>query len=107
DLDALVAQACNAAGPRALDHRRAFELQAENSEERDRRLEVLDDDAHVVHPLHCHPTTLRTTGPPTPRLLPCSGTFKALRADVSADTPMTWLGASSSSVSARSHLLVT
>ena len=58
DLDALAAQACDAAGPLALDDPLALEFQAQDAEERNHRLEVLDDDAHVVHPLHCHATTL-------------------------------------------------
>jgi hypothetical protein len=38
----------------SLDRRPALQLHAELDEERDRRLEVVDDDAHVVHPLDRH-----------------------------------------------------
>jgi hypothetical protein len=54
DLDLLVAQASDAPRPLALDRPSPFELQAELAKELDRRCEVLNDDANVVHPLDCH-----------------------------------------------------
>lgn len=48
DLDALITQTGDAPGPLALDHPSTLELQAESTEELDRRTEVFDDDADVV-----------------------------------------------------------
>ena len=38
-----------AAGPLAFDGGPAFEFETERKEEVDRRVEVLDNDAHIVH----------------------------------------------------------
>ena len=54
DLDTLLAEPGNAARPFALDHRPTFELQAKGAKELDHRLEVLDNNADVVHPLNSH-----------------------------------------------------
>ena len=40
--------------PGSLDRRLALQLHAELDKERDGRLEVVDDDADVVHPLNRH-----------------------------------------------------
>jgi hypothetical protein len=40
--------------PIALDRRLVLQLESELGEERHRVREVLDDYAHVVHPLDCH-----------------------------------------------------
>src|SRR5919205_3367873 len=54
DLDALVAQSSDAPCPLSFHHGSSFEIEAELAKELDRRFEVLDDDADVVHPLKCH-----------------------------------------------------
>jgi len=54
DLDTLLAESGNAARPLSFCHGLAFELQAEGAKELNRRLEVLDDDSYVVHPLNRH-----------------------------------------------------
>lgn len=59
DLDALVAQHCDSSGPLAIDEVLAFELETEFMKEADRRGEVFDDDAVIVHS-HSHATTLPT-----------------------------------------------
>src|SRR6184192_2199368 len=48
---------------RSLDLRLAFELKAEFDEERLGRLEVVDNDENVVHPLNRHVLTLLVAGP--------------------------------------------
>ena len=48
----------DAVHPRSLDRRLALQLQAELDEERDRSLEVVDDDADVVHPQDRHRPSL-------------------------------------------------
>jgi hypothetical protein len=58
-LDALVAQSSDAPCPRSFHHGSPFELEAELAEELDRRVEVLDDDADVVHPFECHVPNLQ------------------------------------------------
>src|SRR5437868_6435248 len=54
DLDALVSQSSDAPSPLSFDRGLAFELEAELAKEGDRRREVVDDDAYVVHPLDRH-----------------------------------------------------
>ena len=54
DLDALVAKSGDATCPLSFDRGSPFEFEAELAEELDRRCEVLDDDADVVHPLNRH-----------------------------------------------------
>jgi hypothetical protein len=54
DLDALVAESSNATCSLSLHHGSPFELEAELAKERDRRRQVLDDNADVIHPLKCH-----------------------------------------------------
>jgi hypothetical protein len=44
----------DAVHPIALDRRLALQLESELNEERHRVREVVDDYAHVVHPLDCH-----------------------------------------------------
>jgi hypothetical protein len=39
---------------RSLDRRLAFQFQAKRDEERDRSLEVVDNDQNVVHSQHAH-----------------------------------------------------
>ena len=63
DLDALVTQSGDPSGPRSLDRAAPFELETELLEELDRRRQVVDDDADVVHPLHRHgPSSARVHG---------------------------------------------
>src|SRR5439155_12949021 len=57
DLDALVAQSSDAPCPLSFHHGPTFELEAELAKERDRRWEVVDDDAYIVHPLNSHSVT--------------------------------------------------
>ncbi len=59
DLDALVAQSSDAPCPLSFDHGSPFELEAELAEELDRRCEVVDDDADVVHPFKRHVPNLQ------------------------------------------------
>src|SRR5437588_3929148 len=54
DLDALITQSSNAPRPLSFDHGSPFELEAELAKELDRRCEVVDDDADVVHSFECH-----------------------------------------------------
>ena len=54
DLDTLLTKSGNATRPLSLHHGLPFELQAEGAKELNRRREILDDDADVVHPLHRH-----------------------------------------------------
>src|SRR5215218_8948954 len=58
-LDALVAQSSDAPCPRSFHHGSPFELEAELAKELDRRVQVLDDDADVVHPFECHVPNLQ------------------------------------------------
>src|SRR5215211_1468527 len=58
-LDALVAQSSDAPCPLSFHHGSPFELEAELAKELDRRVEVLDDDADVVHPFECHVPNLQ------------------------------------------------
>src|SRR6266704_1853672 len=59
DLDALVAQSSDAPCPLSFHHGSPFELEAELAKELDRRVQVLDDDADVVHPFECHVPNLQ------------------------------------------------
>jgi hypothetical protein len=54
DVAADAVEPDGAVRPEALDLRFALQLHAEFSEERDGSLEVVDDDADVVHPLNRH-----------------------------------------------------
>ena len=56
NLDALIAEPRDTPRPLPFDRELPFELEAELAKERDRGRQVLDDDADVVHPLHCHAT---------------------------------------------------
>src|SRR5919202_5178321 len=60
DLDALVAQSSDAPCPRSFHHGSPFELKAELAKELNRRCEVVDDDADVVHPLNRHEASLQS-----------------------------------------------
>jgi hypothetical protein len=58
----------DAVHPIALDRRLAPQFESELNEERHRVREVVDDDAHMIHPLDCHALNSRTTasvGPAT------------------------------------------
>lgn len=59
DLDSLVAQPGHAPCPLSFHQGSPFELQAELAKELDRRCEVLDDDANVVHPFERHGPNLQ------------------------------------------------
>ncbi|BCM20037.1 hypothetical protein MJ8_38210 [Mesorhizobium sp. J8] len=54
DLDMLITQSGDASGPFSFDRGTPFELEAEFAKEIDRRVEVLNDDADVVHPFERH-----------------------------------------------------
>ena len=54
NLYALIAEACDASGPRPFDQTFAFEFEAEFPEEVDHRAQVFNDDADVVHPFKRH-----------------------------------------------------
>src|SRR5207249_2729699 len=51
--------------PRPLYRRLAFELQAKFLKEHDRGLEVIDNDADIIHPKYCHIFLRSSLGPPT------------------------------------------
>jgi hypothetical protein len=59
NFDALIAQSGDTSGPFSFNRGPAFELEAELAKEIDRRCEVLDDDAYVVHPFERHASSLR------------------------------------------------
>ena len=67
DLDALVSQSSDAPSPLSFDRGLAFELEAELAKEGDRRREVVDDDAYVVHPLDRHVPNLAARWEPARR----------------------------------------
>jgi hypothetical protein len=48
--------------PEAFGLPLSFQLHAELSEERDSRVQVVDDDADVVHPLNSHPSEHKERG---------------------------------------------
>src|ERR671915_1304123 len=54
NLYALVAQSSDTSRPFSFDHGSPFELEAELEKEIDRRCEVVDDNAYVVHPFKRH-----------------------------------------------------
>ena len=54
DLDPLIAESGHSPGPLPLDHAAAHEFEAEFAKEGDRPLEVVDDDADVVHASESH-----------------------------------------------------
>jgi hypothetical protein len=54
DLRANALEPDHTVHPIALDQRLALQLESERGEECDRVREVVDDYAHVVHPLDCH-----------------------------------------------------
>jgi hypothetical protein len=68
DLDALVAEPSNASCPFSFDRGLTFELETELAEEIDRRCEVVDDDADVIHPLNRHVPPLTDVSSLKPRL---------------------------------------
>src|SRR5262249_37657853 len=59
DLDALVAESSDTSGPFTFDRGQPFELEAELAKEINRRLEVIDHDSYVVHPLERHVSNLQ------------------------------------------------
>src|SRR5690606_4981983 len=54
NLDTLVAEARDPSRPFAFDRAPPLELEPELLKEADRRVEVLNHDADVVHPFECH-----------------------------------------------------
>ena len=54
DVDSDIVEADNAVHPTSLDCRLALQLQTEFKEERKSSLQVVDNDADVVHPLDRH-----------------------------------------------------
>src|SRR5512133_360590 len=54
DVDPDVVERVDAVHPTSLDRRHALQLHTKFDKERDSSLEVVDDDAHVVHPLNRH-----------------------------------------------------
>src|SRR4030095_1713929 len=71
NLDALIAKSSDTSGPFSFDRGSPFELEAELAKEINRRCEVIDDDAHVVHPFERHVSNLQRrvysdTGPLVP-----------------------------------------
>ena len=54
----LVAKASDAARPFAFDRGAPIELEPEFQKEIHRRVEVLNDNSHIVHPLDCHDVCL-------------------------------------------------
>jgi hypothetical protein len=62
NLDALIAQSSDTSGPFSFDRATPFELEAELAKEIDRRFEVIDDDAYVVHPFERHTSNLQGDG---------------------------------------------
>ena len=57
-LDTLVVQAGHAAGPVAFDHGLPFKFKAQLDKELDRRFQVFDHNANVVHSLNSHVSVL-------------------------------------------------
>jgi hypothetical protein len=53
-VDPDVVERVDAVHPTSLDRRLALQLHTKFDKERDSSLEVVDDDAHVVHPLNRH-----------------------------------------------------
>src|SRR5215472_12758400 len=53
--------------PEAFDLPRAFQFHAELGEERDRRVQVVDDDGDVVHPPNGHVSEHKAAGEPEHR----------------------------------------
>src|SRR5437764_8648112 len=62
NLDALIAESSDTSGPFSFDRRPPFDLEAEFAKEINRRSEVLDDDADVVHPFERHVSNLQGAG---------------------------------------------
>src|SRR3954469_7427925 len=62
NLDTHVAQPSDAICPTSFDRGASLELEAQFSEERDGRIDVLHHDAHVVHALQCHEVPLEICG---------------------------------------------
>jgi hypothetical protein len=58
DFDALIPESGDASGPFSFDHGPPFERQPEFLKEANRRSEVLDDDANVVHAFEPHRSTV-------------------------------------------------
>jgi hypothetical protein len=59
NLDALIDQSSDTAGPFSLDCGPAFELEAELAKEINRRCKIIDDDSYVVHPFKRHVSNLQ------------------------------------------------
>jgi hypothetical protein len=60
NLDALIAEPRDTSGPFSFDRGPPFELEAELAKELNRRCEVIDDDAYVIHPFERHASNLQT-----------------------------------------------
>src|SRR5690348_15693965 len=77
DLDLLIAKTGNAPGPFAFDHGPSFEFKAKFGKEINRRIEILDDDSHIIHTLKRHSTTrplyrqVPGREPSIPNMAPC------------------------------------
>src|SRR6185312_502528 len=69
-LDAHGMQPGDALCPVSFDRGLPFKLKAELTKELNRRSEVLDDNAYIVHPLKCHVATLLGRRRPVPPLRP-------------------------------------
>jgi hypothetical protein len=63
-----VAESSNATCPLSFHHGSPFELKAELAKERDRRRQVLDDNADVIHPLKSHVAILADLAPGVVRM---------------------------------------
>ena len=59
NLDALIAKSGDTPCPLSFDRGAPFEVKAELLKERNRQLEVLDDDAHVIQPFDRHASNLQ------------------------------------------------
>jgi hypothetical protein len=59
NLDALIAQSSDTAGPFSFDRGPPFELEAELEKEINRRSQIIDDDSYIVHPFERHVSNLR------------------------------------------------
>jgi NADPH:quinone reductase-like Zn-dependent oxidoreductase len=73
-----VVESDRAVSPHAFNCCPAFDRQAEFCEEHDRRIQIVDDDGDIVHPLNSHQTTSSPRSRSKPNLLPASAANKAL-----------------------------
>jgi hypothetical protein len=59
NLDALIAESSDTSGPFSLNRGPTFEVESELAKEVNRRCEVVDDDADVVHTFNGHASNLQ------------------------------------------------